>query len=305
MPEIHVIGVPFNGDGTPPEVENPPARLREAGLLERLVLSRRVRDGGELPIPAAEGVRDLDNGVLNWSAWRAVTEGVQAAVGDALDDGGWPLVIGGDCGILVGCMAAAVRAVGRCGLFFVDGHADYHTPETSPAGGEPADLELASLTGRAPDPAGWPEPLVRDDDVVVFGIRDYDGIGATPIRVIDHARLVDADVAYGSAEAGPDGIAADGGGLAAMVEDGAAALDGRPAWLHFDVDVVDPGLMPVLIPAGPGLTFEQTRTVLHGLLRAGVVVGMSVACFHPNLDRDGSATAALVDLLVDVLSAGV
>jgi len=28
---------------------------------------------------------------------------------------------------------------------------------------------------------------------------------------------------------------------------------------------------------------------------------MGVACFHPNLDRTGMATTALVDLLIEVL----
>ena len=33
MTELHFLGVPFNSDGTPPEAENPPQHLRNAGLM--------------------------------------------------------------------------------------------------------------------------------------------------------------------------------------------------------------------------------------------------------------------------------
>ena len=85
------------------------------------------------------------------------------------------------------------------------------------------------------------------------------------------------------------------------VQDGATVLSDLPVWLHFDVDVIDAALMPVIFPAGNGLTFDQTAIVLENLLRTGRVIGMDVACFHPNLDRTGAATTALIDLLVDVL----
>jgi arginase family enzyme len=61
-------------------------------------------------------------------------------------------------------------------------------------------------------------------------------------------------------------------------------------------------LMPVIFPAGAGLTLDQTATVLDTLLKTGRVIGMDVACFHPNLDHSGTATTALIDLLTKVLA---
>jgi len=145
-------------------------------------------------------------------------------------------------------------------------------------------MELAALTGRAPSPAGAAAGVVlNDEDVVVFGIRERDGIDAAPIRVLDHARLTR-------------------GNLVTTVQDAATLVSGLPVWLHFDVDVIDAALMPVIFPAGTGLTFDQTTTVLGTLLGTGRVIGMSVACFHPNLDHTGTATTALVDLLTEVLA---
>jgi arginase len=283
MTELHFLGVPFNSDGTPPEAEHPPRHLRDAGLLDRLGSSCSIRDCGDISIPAADGVRESGTGVLNWSSWEAVTRNVAQSIREILAAGGWPLVVGGDCSILVGIMAGAVQIEAPCGLFFVDGHGDFHTPASSPTG-EPADMELAVLTGRAPSPMGAAtRVLLNDEDVVVFGLRERDGIDAAPIRVVDFARLTRGD-------------------LVAAVQDGATAVSDRPVWLHFDVDVIDETAMPVLFPAGTGLTLDQTAILLSTLLSTGRVIGMDVSCFHPNLDHTGEATIALIDLLTRVLA---
>jgi len=70
----------------------------------------------------------------------------------------------------------------------------------------------------------------------------------------------------------------------------------------FDVDTFDPTIMPVMFPESGGLTFEETREILNLLWATGQVAGMSIACYHPLLDLDGSAGARLVNLIVDVLS---
>jgi arginase len=283
IPEIHFLGVPFNSGGTPPNEENPPRHLRDSGLLDHLSSSRSVRDCGDLPVPLADGVRDPDTGVLNWPQWKAVTGIVEESITGIFAAGGWPLVVGGDCSILIGIMAAAVQVAPRCGLFFLDGHGDFLTPNTSPTG-EPADMELAALTWRAPNPArAAAEMMLRDEDVVVLGMREFDGIDATPIRVIDLTRLARGE-------------------LSTVVQNGAAVTSDLPVWLHFDVDVIDADLMPVIFPAGAGLTFEQTATVLKALLGTGRVIGMDVACFHPNLDHSGAATASLVDLIAGIFA---
>ncbi len=52
--------------------------------------------------------------------------------------------------MLVGIFTAFAQRETDVGLIFLDGHADFHTAETSPSR-DPADLELAILTGRGPD----------------------------------------------------------------------------------------------------------------------------------------------------------
>ena len=82
-----------------------------------------------------------------------------------------PIVLGGDCSNVIGCMLA-LRRMGRYGLFFIDGHSDFYQAEAEPKG-EVASMDLAIVSGRGPniltDIDGL-HPLVRDEDVVVFAM---------------------------------------------------------------------------------------------------------------------------------------
>ena len=78
-----------------------------------------------------------------------------------------------------------------------------------------------------------------------------------------------------------------------------------PVWLHFDVDVLDPKVMPVMFPEPEGLTFEEAQEFMGLVWASGRVIGMSIACYHPKLDADGNAGARLVTLVSEVLSSPV
>ncbi len=87
---------------------------------------------------------------------------------------GWrPLVVGGDCSILLGIFPALRRQRGPSALWFLDGHPDYLDGRTSDTG-ETADMDLPVLTGDGAAPlvtlAGAP-PMVAVSDAVLFGYR--------------------------------------------------------------------------------------------------------------------------------------
>jgi len=61
-----------------------------------------------------------------------------------------------------------------------------------------------------------------------------------------------------------------GGQLVAKVRENADALLGElPVWLHFDEDIMDSDLMPVIYPPGDGLTYSQTEALLRTFLSVG------------------------------------
>ena len=189
-----VIEVPSPLGLRPSGLEQAPDALREAGLHDRLDAPDAVR----IDVPPYSGVRDPVADVLNPEGIATVARNTAAAVEDALDSGRFPVVLGGDCSILLGPLLA-LRRRGRYGLAFLDGHGDFQQPADEP-NGEVASLDLAVATGRGPavltDLEGQ-KPLVRDEDVALVGYRvlgDNDHFGdehirSTAITVIDLAEV--------------------------------------------------------------------------------------------------------------------
>ena len=168
MPVYQIVQAPSHLGLRAPGVEALPGALLDAGLAERL----GARPGERLAAPAFDPEIDPGTGLLNPHGLRGHASRLADAVGAVLDHGAFPIVLGGDCTILLG-ITLALRRRGRSGLLFLDGHADFYQPEAEPAG-EAASMELALVTGRGPELVTNLEsrrPLLRDEDVVVFGFR--------------------------------------------------------------------------------------------------------------------------------------
>ncbi len=287
--EIALLGIPFNGDGTPPTEENPAAAIRNAGLVGSLRSHGiGVRDYGDIDIPPFEGSRDPKTHVLNLTAW---IETSRAAAEKFLRIGPgreFLVVLGGDCSILLGIFGAFSLDRTDVGLVFLDGHTDYREPATSQTG-EPADIELAVLTGRGPERLVRmfeDKPLVSEVKVIAFGFLEPDHIAQSEIRCFDRSTMAEI-------------------GVSGSVSEGLAFLDrSHPLWLHFDVDALDPTVMPVNFPEEDGLSLEEVEDFLSTCLSQRRCVGLSVACYHPTLDPNGTAARQLVSLLSSVLSEG-
>lgn len=69
-------------------------------------------------------------------------------------------------------------------------------------------------------------------------------------------------------------------------------------WLHVDVDVHDPAVMPAVDSPDPGglAADDLVQLLRHRAPAAQVTV------FDPNLDSDGSYARLLTDIIVDGLS---
>jgi len=288
--KIDLIGVPFNSDGTPPEKENPAKALRDYGLISLLSKEHVVNDHGDIEIPKPEGFRHKKTRILNLGALQETSRLCATKLHETLDPNGFTIILGGDCAILIGILGAFVTRNIQVGLVFFDGHADFHNTETSPTG-EAADFELAFITGRGPEEITnlfEKCPLISDEHIVVYGIREPDLIAESNIQVHDKEQMIQTGIAHSVKE-----------GLSKL------ASSKLPLWLHFDVDVIDPSVVPVLFPTPNGLTFEQTQDFLIQTLSAGYFLGMSIACYHPNIDAAGKAgrrIAALISNAVQEMS---
>ena len=88
---------------------------------------------------------------MNPQAIRDYSPLLADAVTAVLDQGEFPVVLGGDCSIVLGTMLA-LRRRGRYGLLYVDGDADadFYQPEVNPLSGAASASDLAFATGRGP-----------------------------------------------------------------------------------------------------------------------------------------------------------
>jgi arginase len=276
-------------------VQGLPDALRAAGVLEGLTDARYA---GQLPVPPYVPLRDTATGILNPEGIRTFSLHLAERVALALDLGRFPLVLGGDCSILLGTMLA-LRRRGRFGLFFIDGHADYYSPESEP-NGEVASMELAVVTGR--DPAALADldgrrPLVREQDVVVFGFRDAESAVAygspdvrrTAMHVFDLTEVR----RLGPAEAARRGLAA--------LE--ASRVEGF--WVHLDADVLNDEVMTAVDYRMPdGLWPEELTEALAPVLASPLAMGMEVTIYNPAFDdRERSAARTLAQAVTRAFAA--
>lgn len=285
--KIGILGVPFNGDGTRPEEENPASALREAGMSALPIrIGDALLDFGDLDIPVCEGIRDASTAVLNLEAWKKISRQIAEKLPSIQKKVDFTIILGGDCSILLGIFGAFYLSKRRVGLVSLDGHTDYRDPSSSPTG-EPADLELAILTGKGPGELtglfGSP-PLIRPTDVIVCGYREPDLIAGSDIHHFDFQflRKTRAPILAGK--------------VLALLEH----LD--RLWLHIDVDVLDPTIMPVCFPEPDGLSIDETLAYLSTSIRSKKFLGMSIACYHPKLDPELKAASKILGMIGLTLS---
>jgi arginase len=248
--------------------------------------------------PPASGVRDPASGVLNGPEIAAYAVTLANAVGTVLDADDVPLVLGGDCSVLLGG-ALALRRRAAAGLLFLDGHADFYQPSAEPSG-EAASMDLALVTGHGPPAVGDLEgrsPLVRAEDAVIVGFRDAEEQARDGSQPLPDALLA-LDLA-----------AVRAAGAHAAAEHALAHLTGPDApdrfWVHVDADVLDDAVMPAVDYRQPGgLTADELATILAAVMATGRVAGVEVTIYNPALDPAGTAGAALTGALARGLGGG-
>jgi arginase len=267
-----------------PGTAKAPEALREAGLYQRLaghdagvVLPGRYLDD------AQEGVaRSRNQEALVGHARR-----LAARIGGQLDAGNAPLVLGGDCSLLIGA-GFALRGRGRYGLVHLDGHTDFRHPGNSDRCFSLAGEDLAAAIGMH-----WPAvadvdgagPYFLPGDTVHAGCRDDDE-GLPEVSALIDAVIPASRVRQSGAETAANAL------LAVVDRD---ELDGY--WLHLDVDILDPAFMPAVDSPAPGGLDPAELTDLLGVL-APRAAGAQVTVFDPDLDPAGKYAALLAEVLV-------
>lgn len=290
---IDVVGAPSNlglrplRHGHVPGAFRAPAALRAHRVVERL----GARDRGDVSVPAYDPVPDAETGYRNGAGLTAYTPRLAERIGTSLDDGRFVLVLGGDCSVLLGG-ALALRRRGRHGLLFIDGHSDFYFPRV-PRPLTAAGMDLALATGHGPDALvgiDGGKPYFAEDDTVVYAYRDHGTPDEVDTGRFERAAFLRLPIERVRA----DGVSASMGEALRRLE----RSELRGFWIHLDVDVLDPSVMPAVDSPDPGgLRLAELEDVLARALASPHALGLEVTIFDPDLDADGHLAERLVTLL--------
>lgn len=284
-PSIAIIGAPSSLGGLPLGSNEGPARLREAGLVERLrAAGREVSDLGDVPIRGRRA-RVVDASI-DFTSVEAVARHVARYACRALEDGMLPLVIGGDHSVAIGNIAAASRAVPALGLVWIDAHPDFNTPETTVTGNLHG-MVLAIAAGRGPAPLVrllGHAPVLRPDRIAVIGARAIDAGEVNSLREAG-VRVYDGEYLHRH-------------GVRKTVAEAMAYLarnEMRAVHLSIDLDVLDPARWPgVSTPAPGGVTSDELALAARTVAEMAPIVAMDVVELTPPQDVDGATAEAAI-----------
>lgn len=292
--QLVLVGVPTSAAAAAAGVERGPAAFRAAGILERLQeTGYQVTDPGDLPEtlfqedPESPRARNLKNVLAMLDVLRVRIE--QSARAHA-----FPVVLGGDATIALALVAGLRRQAASLALVHFGRCADLHTPMRTEDGlVEP--MTVSHLVGQgAPEMVRfWKDPpLVRQPDIVLFGLGETDEIDRERLGRVAVRRLplekIRSQGAQAAAETALDRLRAAS----------------RDFVVHLGLDVFSPEEVPGC-PRGVagGLSLAEVTEALNCLAARPSFAGLSVSGYDSALDPEGRGAKAVVDVVVGALAA--
>ena len=277
---VELIAVPYDSGRRGERMGAGPERLIEAGLGDRL-----LEAGHQAQVRVVEAPPE---------SWRAeirtafdLAEAVARAVADAVAGDRFPLVLSGNCTpAALGCIAG-LRSSPT--VFWFDAHGDFNTPDTT-IGGFLDGMALATSTGRC-----WPhlsaaipgfEP-VREESVALLGARDLDPLEAVALDASAIRRVRPAELRSA---------------LPAVLRD--LQADHGPAYLHLDLDVLDPAEGRINSYSVPGGLSRTEIAWSIGAIADAVPLGAAaLTALDPSDDPSGRGLEAALTLGVAIVDA--
>jgi arginase len=289
---VALIGAPSDIGAAQRGASMGPEALRVAGLGPALsALGRRVIDHGNLAgpanpdAPARDGHRHLDE-TASWC--RAVRD----AVRQSLRTGQFPVMLGGDHALSIGSVAAVAAHCNERGIpltvLWLDAHADFNTPDTSPSGNIHG-MPVAILTGAGHatlTDLGHATPVIDAGDVIQVGIRSID---AAEKRLVADSGLVVHDMRR-----------IDEAGMRAVMEDALDRAAARGGHLHvsLDVDFLDPSIAPgvgTTVRGGPD--YREAQLCMEMIHDSGLMGSLDIVELNPAFDIRNQTAEHVVELV--------
>ena len=284
---VDIVGVPMDLGASRRGVDMGPYAVRYARLHDKLRAMgiTEINDRGNLSVPIREAHDQYDKRAKYYDVIERVCKELADIVATVVQQGGFPIVLGGDHSIAMGSLEGLTHARGRApGLIWIDAHSDINSPDTSPSGnvhGMP--LWFAIKNGFA-DAAR----------TVQIGLRDVDAIEKENLRRSGVKAFSMSDV--------------DRLGMTHVMEQAiriAGAGNGKIA-CSFDMDGIDPSEAPGTgTPVRGGLSYREAHLIMEMLAESGQIGSIEMVEINPILDTRNQTAILAVDLICSGLGKSI
>ena len=290
---IRVIGAPMDLGADRRGVDIGTSAIRYADLNHRLrSLGHHVQDMGNLVVPQPES-QPLGNPKLKYlDQIVRVSEELAGIVTTILQEGDFPLVLGGDHSIGLGSISGVANVHKNVGVLWIDAHADFNTDQSTPSGNIHG-MILASLAGLGNSSltniGGW-SPKIHKETIVIVGARDLDPgeqelLHTNSIHVFTMSEI-------------------DQLGITEVMQQALAIAGQNNDGIHLslDMDALDPTEAPgVGTPVRGGLTYREAHLAMELIADSHKLVSMDVVEVNPILDRENATALLAVELVLSAL----
>lgn len=291
--QIDIIGVPIDLGADRRGVDMGPSAIRYALLQQQLEkLGYEVEDKGNVEVPIAEMCQISEPKLKYVDCIVPMARRTAGAVATSIQGGRLPIVLGGDHSIALGSIRGAAKHQ-RLGVIWIDAHADFNTPETTPSGNIHG-MPLAALAGYGDKRLVqiWDEatPVIDPQRIAILGARDLD-----PGEKIN---LQEAGVmVMGMEQIDRIGMYAS---MTKLIEHISRDVDG--IYLSFDMDSMDPRHAPgVGTPVVGGLTYREAHLACEMIAESGKLVGIDLVEVNPILDIQNRTAQLAVEFALSAL----
>lgn len=294
---VELIGIPLDLGSNRRGVDMGPSAMRIAGISERLKhIGHEVIDRGDVPIIIPE-VQKVENPKLRYlpEITKAATS-LADDVTEVLENGSFPLVLGGDHSIAIGTISGVARYFRkenqRIGVVWVDAHGDMNTHETTPTGNIHG-MPFAAVLGRGSAElvqVGGDFPKVLPQHAVLVGARNLDRK--------ERGLILDAGISVFTMED------IDRRGIWEVMSEAIsiAARETTAFHVSFDMDALDPQVAPgVGTPVRGGLTYREAHTAMELVAASKQLCSLEIVEVNPILDIKNTTAEVAAELIESAL----
>lgn len=289
--EIDLIGVQIDFGAAQKGVAMGPLAIRYAGLKDDLrSMGYTLRDKGDI-VPPEDGM-SLRH-MIRFEQVNATNRQLYEEVTETLENGRFPLVLGGDHSIAAGSVSAVAKHYepqGEIGVIWIDAHGDWNSDESTISGNMHG-MPFSAVCGWGPDSMvdfGQKPHFVPTAHCVQVGGHDFDEAEAARMKEAGmNVFTISAIDKRGMSEVMKEAIRIAGEGTVGI-------------HLSFDVDAITPEYAPGTgTPVENGITAREAFLAVEMLAQSGKLISMDLVEVNPILD-DKNKTGRMASELIQL-----